>query len=162
MQNSPLQLEEYLLKSLKFALVSPLTEMLDPHVVYDPMSIEVNAKTAKRDSDPLRWRCELSIRSKDEDEGNFPYSFQLIYIGFFRVVEQFPADRVEQMVRTNAPALLYSAAREALMYLTGRGRLPAILIPSITFLEPPKAQAAKVRAAVPAKRTTRARPKPKK
>jgi hypothetical protein len=42
------------------------------------------------------------------------------------------------MVRTNAPALLYSAAREALMYLTGRGRSPAILLPSITFLEPPK------------------------
>jgi preprotein translocase subunit SecB len=137
MQNSPLQLEDYLLKNLRFALVSPLKGMLDPSIVYDPLSLEVDANTERLEDNPLRWRCQVSIRSKDEEDKNFPYSFELVYIGFFRVVPEFPADRLEQMVKTNAPALLYSAAREALMYLTGRGRLPAILLPSITFLEPP-------------------------
>ncbi len=77
------------------------------------------------------------VRSKDEGEGTYPYTFQLTYVGFYKVVKQYPSDRIEQMVKTNAPALLYSAAREAIVYLTGRGRSPAILLPSITFLQPP-------------------------
>jgi preprotein translocase subunit SecB len=137
MQNSPLQLEDYFLKSLRFALVSPITEIPDPGAKYDPLSIEIDAKTEKLEGGPSRWRCQVSVTSKDEEAKNFPYSFEMVYVGFFGVVPEFPAERLEQMVRTNAPALLYSAAREALMYLTGRGRLPAILLPSITFLEPP-------------------------
>jgi preprotein translocase subunit SecB len=138
MQNSPLQLEDYMMKRLRFALTSPLNEILNVSG-YDPLDLEVSAETNKR-NDPLRWRSEILIRSKDEKEGNYPYSFELVYVGFFKVVEGFPSDRIEQMVRANAPALLYSAAREALMYLTGRGRLPGIMLPSVTFIEPPKQQ----------------------
>src|SRR6266851_4996574 len=154
MQSSPLQLEDYMLKDLRFAIVPPLTN-LEPPVAFDLLRVEVDAETQKRENDPLRWRCQLSIRSRDEDEGNFPFTFRLVYIGFFRVVKDYPAERIEQMVRTNAPALLYSAAREAIMFLTGRGRLPALLLPSVTFLEPPKAQPAKARTPSAAKRPTR-------
>lgn len=143
MQLSPLQLEDYLLKDLRFTLNSPLLEVPDPSVKYDSVGIEVNAETEMRADDPLAWRCEVIIRTKDVSEGNYPYSFQLIYVGFFRVVKDFPADRIQQMVKVNGPALLYGAAREAIMYLTGRGRYPAVLLPSITFLEPPPKAAAK-------------------
>jgi preprotein translocase subunit SecB len=78
------------------------------------------------------------VNTNERAEGDFPYSFKLVYVGFFRVVKDFPADRIEQMVRVNGPALLYSAAREALVYLSGRGRRPAIMLPSITFIEPPR------------------------
>jgi len=80
----------------------------------------------------------LVVRSKEEKAANYPYNFELIYVGFFKVIEEFPPERIEQMVRVNAPALLYSAAREMLVYLTGRGRMPGILLPSITFIEPIK------------------------
>jgi preprotein translocase subunit SecB len=137
MQLSPLQLEEYLLKELRYGLVSPLSESPKPGISYDPLDIEVNAETGRKSDDPLAWRCQVTVRSKDENEGIHPYTFQLTYVGFFRVVKEFPPDRVEQMVKANAPALLYSAAREALVSLTGRGRLPAIILPSVTFIEPP-------------------------
>lgn len=143
MQSSPLQLEDYLLRRLRFGLVSPLNDMLDPSVIYDPLDVDINAETRNRNDDPLLWRTELVVRSRDEKEGTYPYTFELVYVGFFRVVKEFPAERVEQMVRANAPALLYSAAREALLYLTGRGRLPAVLLPSVTFIEPPPSQPTK-------------------
>ena len=73
--------------------------------------------------DSLAWRCEVTVRSKTEGEGTYPYSFELLYVGFFRVVKEFPPDRIQQMVKVNGPALLYSAAREAIMYLTGKGRV---------------------------------------
>jgi preprotein translocase subunit SecB len=153
MQGSPLQLEDYLLKTLRFGLLTPLNDLLDPSVIYDALDVDISAETQNRNNDPRLWRSKLVVRSKDEKDGIYPYTFELVYVGFFRVIEEFPADRVEQMVRANAPALLYSAAREALMYLTGRGRLPAVLLPSITFIEPPRG--------LPhhAKRATSSRPK---
>jgi preprotein translocase subunit SecB len=157
MQISPLRLEDYLLKRLRFGLVSPLNDKLDPGVIYDPLDVDINAETHNRDDNPRLWRSELVVRSKEEKEGIYPYTFEIVYVGFFRVIEEFPADRVEQMVRSNGPALLYSAAREALMYLTGRGRLPAVLLPSITFIEPPRnlSQTVKRRASGRAKKISK-------
>lgn len=157
MQNSPLQLEDYLLKSLRFAIIAPLTDVPAP-ATFDLLSIEVNAETQKRDDHPLRWRCELTVASKDEEDKNYPYTFELVYVGFFTVVKEFPSDRVEQMVRVNAPSLLYSAAREAIMYLTGRGRVPATLLPSITFLEPPSKTVTKGQLASSAGRALTSKP----
>jgi preprotein translocase subunit SecB len=138
MQGSPLQLEDYLLKTLRFGLLIPLNDLLDPSVIYDALDVDISAETQNRNNDPRLWRSQLVVRSKEEKDRIYPYTFELVYVGFFRVIEEFPAERVEQMVRANAPALLYSAARETLMYLTGRGRLPAVLLPSITFIEPPR------------------------
>jgi preprotein translocase subunit SecB len=137
MQLSPLQLEDYLLKDLRFSLNSPLTEIPAESVSYDPLDIEVNAVVEMRGNDPLSWRCELTVRSRDEKEGTYPYTFSVVYVGFFKVVKDFPPESVQQMAKVNSPVLLYGAAREAIMYLTGRGRNPAVLLPSITFLEPP-------------------------
>ncbi len=146
MQNSPLELEEYLLKDLQFSLIDDLSDV-PGKVKYDPLNIEINPEVRMRGEEPRKWRCELAVRSKVEEGRNHPYRFVIRYVGFFRVVEDFPAERVETMVRANAPALLYSAAREALLYITGRGRYPAILLPSVTFIEPAKASASKAKTA---------------
>lgn len=154
MQLSPLQLEEYVLKDLRFTLISPLVSAPSSEVNYDKIDIEVNAETRVRTDDPFSWRCEVTVRSKDEKEGTYPYSFQLTFIGFFRVAKEYPSDRIEQMVKANAPALLYSASRELLLSVSGRGRFPAILLPSVTFIEPPKT-AAKGSTKAPAKKASK-------
>jgi preprotein translocase subunit SecB len=140
-QNSPLQLEEYLLRELMFSLTDELREIPAKSVNYDGMNIDINADVAMRDDDSRKWRCELTIASKTQEGLNHPYKFRITFVGFFRVIDEFPVERVETMARTNAPAVLYSAAREALLSVSGRGRYPAILLPSITFIEPPKAEA---------------------
>ncbi len=149
MQLSPLRLEDFLLKELRFALISPLTEV-PTGIKYDQLDIEVDANTQMRGNDARLWRCEVTVRSKDEKEGTYPYTFQITYVGFFSVIDAYPIDRVEQMAKVNCPAPLYSAARETLLHITGRGRFPAVLLPSITFLEPQKA-ATKAPAKKPAK-----------
>jgi preprotein translocase subunit SecB len=146
MLNSPLLLEEYVLRELQFSLISDLKNRPDRAAQYDGLSIEVTTEVEKRDGDLRKWRCELTVESKAEKGANHPYKFRVTYVGFFSVAETYPAERVEMMARTNTPALLYSAAREALLPLTGRGPFPAILLPSVTFLEPPKAQGNEVKA----------------
>jgi len=136
MKNSPLQLEDYFVSDLQFSLLFDLKDVPPSGQDFDPVNLDLNTKTVRRGRDPRKWRCVLRVGAKPN--GNYPYSFSIEYTGFFSVIDEFPADFVEQMVKTNAPAILYSSAREALMYLTGRGRLRSILLPSITFLELPK------------------------
>ena len=138
MQISPLQLKGYFLKELAFSLSDELQSMPKEPAQYDLLGIKVDADCSSQDDDPYEWRCELRVESEDEDSTKkLPYRFRVVFVGFFHVFEEFPADRVELMARTNAPALLYSAAREALIPLTSRGPYPAIVLPSVTFLEPP-------------------------
>ncbi len=136
MQASPLQLEGYFLKDLSFSLADTLKAMPSASAKYDAVGIKVDADTTIYDKDPLKWRCELTVESSGESDRRPPYTFRITFIGFFRVSKGYPAERVEVMARTNAPAVLYSAAREALVPLTSRGPYAAIVLPSVTFLEP--------------------------
>ena len=136
MQLSPLQLEGYFLKGLRFSLNDRLESMPSRSTAYDNIGIKVNAEATTRDNDPLKWRCELTVESNEDPKLNRPYTFCITFVGFFHVVKGYPSERVELLARTNAPALLFSAAREALVLLTSRGPYPAIVLPSVTFLEP--------------------------
>jgi preprotein translocase subunit SecB len=53
--------------------------------------------------------------------------------------ESHEPEKTEQLVTVNGPALLYSAARELLALISGRGPFPDanmhVLLPSITFLQ---------------------------
>jgi preprotein translocase subunit SecB len=155
MKNSPLQLEDYLLSELQFRILLDLKEIPPSEQDFDALTLQVSAKTEKRGRDPRKWRCDLTVRSNPQAKGNFPYAFSIQYTGFFAVIDEFPLEYVEQMVKTNAPAILYSSARETLMHLTGRGRLTAILLPSITFLELPKGEKLSPPKAKPTKRIAR-------
>lgn len=142
MQPSPLQLEAYFLKELTFTITDQLESPPKRAAKTDNVGIKVGADVGPRDDDALKWRCELTVESVEEPESIPPYRFRITFVGFFHVVKGYPAERVELMARTNAPALLFSAAREALVPITSRGPYPAIVLPSVTFLEAPPAQKA--------------------
>jgi preprotein translocase subunit SecB len=134
MQPSPLQLEKYLIKQLEFAV----KEDFDVHQKNLPtprMNVEVFA--TPHPEEPRAYRLDLNIRSEDEFSHALPYRFNITMRGFFRVVPQYPAEQVETLTRVNGPALLYSAAREVIITLTGRGGYPPVLLPSITFIPAP-------------------------
>ncbi|MBX3277616.1 MAG: protein-export chaperone SecB [Acidobacteria bacterium] len=134
MQPSPLQLKYYLLADLQFTVSDDFKDVPAP-AGYDVMEFIINVETNRIDEAPLRWRSELTIESKEAAGRRLPYGFRIKYVGFFEVVPQYPSDKVELMVRTNAPALLYSAARETLLTLTARGPVPALILPTVTFLQ---------------------------
>ncbi len=58
-------------------------------------------------------------------------------VAFFEVIPEWPPEQVDRLFSANAPALLYSAAREALATVTGRGPYPEIFLPSVTFVQLP-------------------------
>lgn len=135
MRPSPLQLEGYLVTELSFKaqpdfeydLENPLTTVM-------PSDLTVQVALAAHQDDRLRRNCDLTIELADATGNKSPYIFRTVFTGFFRISEHYPTDQVDLMFATNAPALLYSAARELLATVTGRGPYPSITLPSVTFL----------------------------
>lgn len=143
MRLSPLHLEYYFVKKLQFAI----KEGFDREVQAQPSEVspprlQVSVHAEHNDDNSLRWRFELSIESNDETAENFPYTFGVTLVGLFRIDEGYPADNAEMLARVNAPSVLYSAAREMLTAVTGRGLHPAILLPSASFVPVQESDAA--------------------
>jgi preprotein translocase subunit SecB len=56
-------------------------------------------------------------------------------VGFFEVDTGLPEEVIGDVVAANAPAILYSAARELILLVTGRGPFPPFSLPSATFID---------------------------
>ena len=144
---SPLQLDRYFLKELRYSLnpgfeLGP--DMPRPDITLPSVSIGVVA-SQRNPNNPRQWMFELLVDLPEPEEGSkFPYRVQARLIGFFTVSERYPEERVERLAKTNGPALLYSSAREILAFVTGCSPYPQLIIPVVTFIQPEKAIAAAV------------------
>jgi preprotein translocase subunit SecB len=119
-------------------------------------SVHIEVKVTPNPTSPLRWRVELRL-SSDDKEAHPPYNFRAIIVGFFRLSSDYTEDELQSHIGRNAPGLLFSAARESLATLTGRGPFPALALPVVVFpplkeLKMPSA----LRQAVASKKTKRA------
>jgi preprotein translocase subunit SecB len=134
---SPLQLDRYFLKSLRFHLNRGFDRAIRS---YDPAppDIEIGVVSADQSAEnPAQWRFEVSIELlPDASDGNFPYTIETTLVGFFTVDERYPPENRERLAKANGPALLYSCAREIIASVTGRSPYPRLLIPSVTFIQP--------------------------
>jgi len=162
MRPSPLQLDGYLVTELRYKAQPDFQYDLDnPITTVTPDDLTVETAFSAHEKERLRRSCELTIELTDATGAKFPYVFRTALIGFFRISEQYPADGADLMFITNAPALLYSAARELLATVTGRGPYPAVTLPSVTFLPLPsesaKSDAADARFDKPVQKTLSAR-----
>lgn len=137
MHLSPLILNYFFIKNFKFELKAGFDENLNRDVISDTPKLNINVNAGNHSDNQRQWRFELSIEAdEDSSEKDFPYTFEIILFGFFEVHESYPAEKAEMLARVNAPAVLYSAAREFLANITSRSPYPAILLPTVTFLNP--------------------------
>jgi preprotein translocase subunit SecB len=157
MRQSPLIIDFYFVKKVQFELRNGFdTDFHEERKEVDPPKLNINVESGKHSEEPNRWRFELSIEAdENSSEPDFPYTFFISLVGFFRVDENYPAENADMLALVNAPSLLYSAAREFLANVTGRSPYPAILLPSVSFFpEPEKPQRKKVSSPKGKKKTT--------
>lgn len=142
MQRSPLILDYYFVKKIRFELKAGFDENLDRDLqtIKSP-KLNVDVISGQNSEDPLAWRFELNIGVDEKSsEKDFPYTFDVTIVGFFRVEKTYPSDIAEMLAQVNAPSILYSAAREFLASVTGRSPYSAIILPSISFMPLPEEQ----------------------
>jgi preprotein translocase subunit SecB len=135
MVNPPLQLEAYYFTKVAVS-ADPCyvpREGIDPAI-----TIDTNVGLGQHNDEPYRWMVTLGVHVKSPDEKPIPYKMDLEAVGFFRVDSKVGKERAPLLVQTNGAAILYSAAREYLLTITGRGPWPPITLPTTNFLGPGK------------------------
>jgi preprotein translocase subunit SecB len=145
---SPLQLEGYYVQELHVAVRQdpesprPLFFQLGLHPqlegLYNPDDLTINTQIqgAANKEDPNRLVSIVQIETRTEDGAKFPYDFRVVLAGYFRLTAEVPAeDRANAIhaLRTTAASVLYSAARELIASVTGRGPYPAAILPTIVI-----------------------------
>jgi preprotein translocase subunit SecB len=140
-QPSPLQLERYYVKELSCAVRDSFIDRQDQQGPYSSPRMQANLNEEQIGDDPRHWRFELMVSSNDDGGDTFPYQVHVVLVGYFRVAEHYPEARVSTLARVNGPAVLYSAAREALVMLTSRTGYPGLMLPTIYFSPPPHDEA---------------------
>ena len=151
MLDSPLQLEGYYIEVISVSLSPQMQEVsgIELSGVFHPqvpgadrnvsLAIDTKVEFGRKEDEPLRFKVRLSIESDDERSPGFPYTFSIVLVGYFNVVASYPAEQVDLLISINSPSVLYSAAREALATVTGRGLFPAVILPTVSF-QPAKLQ----------------------
>ncbi|MDT7543356.1 MAG: hypothetical protein QOE33_3260 [Acidobacteriota bacterium] len=145
-QASPLQLERYYIKECNFSVKESFVDKQGDYAPVGLPQILANVNESVSEDDPRYWRFEVLVESNDDVSKEFPYSLHVVLVGFFRVHESYPEERIKLLAKINGPSLLYSAAREALVTVTGRTGYPAVVLPSVMFIppSPPKEEAVTV------------------
>src|SRR6266487_3985088 len=131
MKLSPLQLEHY------FVVESHVTgsrefnaaEPADVHAEDILVVPEIKPTEQER-----RWEVTLRVQFTPGPEVNTPYFFTLELVGFFRADESYLAERLERLVATNGPTILFGIAREVVRNLTGHGPHPPMILPTASFV----------------------------
>ncbi|PYP85610.1 MAG: hypothetical protein DMF61_15870 [Blastocatellia bacterium AA13] len=131
---SPLQLDGYYLKEARFESISPLENLPEKSVDSGRVNLDITHKAEQDARDPYKWRCEVTVRTKQPSRSKPPYSFVVTYVGFFEVDPRYPLEKVALLAKTNGPAVLYSAARETIITLASRSPYPISILPLVTFL----------------------------
>jgi preprotein translocase subunit SecB len=135
LQLSPLQLNRYFIKELHYAVKDDFDDRYDQTAEFPYPQLSARVAHARSEQSPRDWRFELALESDDSQSAEFPYTLKIILVGYFTVMDEYPADRADMLAHVNGPSLLYSAAREALVTVTGRSGFPAIVLPSVIFVQ---------------------------
>ena len=86
--------------------------------------------------DSRLWQVTLRVQQQAGPAANAPYFFTAELTGFFSVAPDYPDNKVEWMVRTNATSVLYSTAREVLRSAMSQGPYCPLLLPTVSFYTP--------------------------
>lgn len=126
MEKSPLQLESYAFDKIE------LEAQDNPNPSHHNLiGGEVTHGVASED--PRLWHVILDI-SLGATEGETPlYRGRIVAEGVFRVHPNWPEEKIEALVSSNAPALLYGAIREMVVNLTGRSKHGLINLQTVRF-----------------------------
>jgi preprotein translocase subunit SecB len=127
MNPSPLLLERHFFSKIA------LDAHLDPPLDRDNV-LRCQMEVAQAADNPRRFQVVLKLGLESRLEKRSAYTGEIHAVGFFRVVDDYPDDKIPTLVQTNGSALLYGAIRELVINLTSRGPWPPIVLKSVTFL----------------------------
>jgi preprotein translocase subunit SecB len=139
MQLSPLILKQHFITSFSIKTAIPNVASQDDLVklmMGSHSNITTQVQTAKNDDNKRLWKVVITLMVRPSEGSTFcPYVIDAELLGFFEVHQSVDESAAEDLVACNGPAILFGAAREIILFITGRGPMPPFTLPSVTFID---------------------------
>jgi len=112
-------------------------------------SVGITAKLTKIPKEKDKYQLDFNIEIEENETCNSPYLGKLQEVGLFSVDKNLSKEDRAIIIHTEGGNILYSAAREFLLSVTGRGPWGPIILPGFGVteekdIEEIKAEAAKM------------------
>lgn len=88
---------------------------------------------AQNKENERQWQVILSVSIEGKEGAPGPFTGRVEYVGVFSIDPSYPAEKMPKLVAVTCPSILYSAIREMIALLTGRGPHRALLLPTVSF-----------------------------
>jgi preprotein translocase subunit SecB len=133
MRASPLVLKDYFTTEFRFSAQPDFNLKSPSEATILPSEIAVDVEQLLTPDSSHARSYQITVQLEPDVVEKFPWTFYISLVGFFEVLPSWPEDQIDRLFVANAPALLYSAARESLSMVSGHGPYRRALLPSITF-----------------------------
>lgn len=133
MQPSKMQLENYFVEEVSFNLQNEQIQNLEDIPKLLPTNLDIEVKLGESKDDENKKFCQLTINLKEKPAKTFPYKFKAVLVGFFELDSSCSEEDIGIIMTNSAPSMLYTAAREYLLLITGRTRFLPVMLPTVLF-----------------------------
>lgn len=118
---SPIQTIRHSLRSVQF-------KAADEEAADVPYRCHISLQHSKLDD---LWHVQLGVAFQGKADAPVNYQGSVEYEGLFKIHDEFPEERREELVRVNGGAILYGAAREYIIGMTSRSKYGPMELPTI-------------------------------
>jgi preprotein translocase subunit SecB len=132
MKISPLQLQQYFVTEFHFTLNSSYKADQGLKLIADELHTISDCKMVA--GTPRRWVVTLELKYQPAADTNTPYIFTLGLVGMYEISPQFDEGKIDRLIHTNGPSVLFGIAREIVREQTARGPDGPFILPSASFL----------------------------
>jgi preprotein translocase subunit SecB len=141
LRKSPLQLVRYFVSEISCVARSDFKPGSEIQFSADQFSVVPEVRAPKNSGG--HWTIKLTINQTVALDQNFPYEFKLVILGTFDCGDEMPPGiSKETFVEVNGCSILYGVAREMIRATTARGPWADLMVPTISFFNPPADQPA--------------------
>lgn len=143
MKAAPITLLEYFATDL--SLTANRDFRADQATDFQPahFSAEPTVLHSPTDTDARRWQVTLDLKHVPAANCNFPYAYRVVLVGYFRAESWVTTENEERTIRVHGASVLYGMGREIVRAMTGRGPHRPVLVPTVSFYDPPPKPPAK-------------------
>lgn len=128
-----MQLEHYFVEEVSFNLQSENLESDERLPILEGEDLEIEVALGEGKDDRSKRFCQLTVNLSERAAKTFPYNFRIQMLGFFNLDSTVSEPESEILMTNGAPSLLYTAAREYFLLITGRTRFHPLMLPTIFF-----------------------------
>lgn len=133
MSPTPLRLEHYFFTRVHLEANPEYVVAEGGAPAQEDIDVGIRIEVLRHDEDPHRYQLTLTINKVTAREGRVPYNLDIQVVGLFSIDPDFKHDNIDRLVQVNGASMLFTATREHVLMVTGRGPWGPFQLPTVNF-----------------------------